>query len=154
MAGRDHLTQDLFAWQPPQVAVGYADDVAGKGRLDNRIARLLSRALRDARDERSLSRAEVAARMSRDLGRGVSPDMLDKWSSEASGQHRIPLDAFIALVKATEATDLLGFIPGLFGFSVVSEKYAGLIELQLIEEHEQDIQAHKARLQAQLRARR
>ncbi len=48
---RDPLTKDLFEWQPPQVAVGYSADVTGRGRLDNKIARLIGQALRDARDE-------------------------------------------------------------------------------------------------------
>ena len=49
MAPRPHcpLTGDLFDWQPPQVAVGYSADVAGRGRLDNKIARLIGQALRD-----------------------------------------------------------------------------------------------------------
>ena len=151
---RDALTGDLFSWAPPEVAVGYASDVAGKGPLENRIARLLSRALRDARDEKGLTRIDIAARLSAELGRPVSADMLDKWTSEASGQHRIPLDAFIALIRVTGALDVLGFIPDLFGFAVVDRKYAGIIELQMLEEHESEIAAYKARLTAKIGGRR
>lgn len=154
MPRRDPQTQDLFAWEPPEITVGYGDDVAGRGSTDNKIARVLSRALRDARDDRNLSRQDVAAAMSRELGRTISPDTLDKWTSEGSVQHRIPLDAFIALITAIGGDDLLGFIPRLFGFEVVQRKYAGLIELQLLEEHERDVAAHKAKLQAKLRAAR
>lgn len=150
----DRLTSDLLAWEPPQVAVGYPDDVAGKGAVSNRIARLISRAMRDARDERSLDRQFIAKALTQELGRTVSVDMLDKWSSEASEGHRVPLDAFVALIKVTDATELLGFIPGLFGFAVVEQKYEAIIELQLIEEHERDLDALKARALAKVRSQR
>lgn len=148
----DKATTDLFSWEPPVVAVGYAADVAGKGDLQNKIARLISRALRDARDN-GLTRPAVAAAMSDELGRAVSDDMLDKWASEASEQHRIPLDAFIALISVTGASDLLGFMPAMFGFAVVPKKFEAIIELQLLEEHERDIADRKARLQSRVRGR-
>jgi len=154
MLGGADNGSSLSGWQPPQVAVGYSDDVAGRGPIQNRIARLVSRALRDARDDRGLGRAEVALRMTEQLGRKVSEDVLDKWSSEASEAHRIPFDAFIALVAATGATELLGFLPNLMGFVVVPKRYKPLIELQLLEEHEQELAAHRARIQAELRGPR
>lgn len=140
--------------RPPQVAVGYADDVAGQGELPNRIARLVSRALRDAHKERGLSRAEVAQRLARELGRKVTESTLEGWASEADVNHRIPLDAFIALVAATGADELLGFVPGLMGFVVVPKKYMAVIELQLLEEFERDLAEHKAKLLADVRALR
>lgn len=151
---RDPHTLDLLDWEPPVVSVGYGADVAGRGPLDNRIARIVGRALRDARDERGLGRADAAREIAEHLGRSISPAMLDKWSSEGSAEHRIPLDAFIALIRVTGADDLIGFIPSMFGFAAVPERYAGLIELHLIEEHEADIAARKTALQAKWRARR
>jgi hypothetical protein len=151
MIGDADNTRDLFSWQPPQVAVGYAEEVAGKGPLQNRIARLVSRALRDARDDRGLGRGEIARRMTDELGRKVSEDVLDKWSSEAAEAHRIPLDAFIALIAATGANELLGFVPGLLGFVVVPKKYKAFIDLQLLEDHERDVAAHKAKILADMR---
>ena len=153
MARRDNRTADLLDWQPPQVAVGYAGDVAGRGSLDSRIARLLSRALRDAQDERGLSRDRVADLISRELGRNVTKDSLDKWTSEASTAHRVPLDVFVAMVRVLEAEELLGFIPEQLGFVVVPKKYADIIELHLIEEKERDLAAHKAALAAKMRGR-
>lgn len=150
---RDPLTRDLFDWQPPRVAVGYGAEVTGRGPLDNRIARLIGQALREARDG-GVSRAEVARRMAAHLHRAVSPAMLDKWSSEGSGQHRIPLDAFVALVHATGAKDLLGFVPGEFGFTVIEDEYAELIEAQLLDEHIAEMQARAQVLAARRRARR
>ncbi len=124
---RDPLTKDLFAWEPPQVAVGYSADVIGRGRLENKIARLIAHALRDARED-GLTRDRVAEDMGAFLQRKVSPEMLNKWSSEGSEAHRIPLDAFIALVHVTGAKGLLGFVPGEFGLTVIEPQYAEMIE--------------------------
>lgn len=151
--GRDPLTRDLFDWQPPKVAVGYGAEVTGRGPLDNRIARLIGQALRDARDG-GAARAEVAEAMTRYLGRRVSPAMLDKWSSEGSDEHRITLDAFVALVEATGAKELLGFVPGVFGMAVIAAEHADLIEAQLLDDHIAEMQARAQVLSARRRARR
>lgn len=150
---RDPLTKDLFDWQPPKVAVGYGPEVVGRGPLDNRIARLIGQALRDARDD-GVTRAKVAAQMSEYLRRSISEPMLNKWSSEGSEDHRIPLDAFIALVHATGARDLLGFVPGEFGLTVIEDEYAELIEERLLDDHIEEMQARRQVLAARRKARR
>lgn len=150
---RDPLTKDLFSWQPPKVAVGYSEDVIGRGRLDNKIARLIAQSLRDAREE-GHSRADVARAISAHLGRSVSEAMLNKWSSEGSEDHRIPLDAFIGLVHATGAKDLLGFVPGEFGLTVIENAYAELIEERLLDDHIEEMQARKQVLSARRKSRR
>ena len=154
MVRRDNQTKELFEWEPPQVAVGYTPDVAGRGSLDSKISRLIGRALRDARDERNLTRAEIARRMTAYLDRTISEAMLNKWSSESSGEHRIQLDAFIALIDVADVKDLLGFVPSLFGHAVVPERYADIIEINLIEEHQRDMDARKATLIARAKAKR
>ncbi|MGY9050007.1 hypothetical protein P775_11185 [Puniceibacterium antarcticum] len=151
---RDPLTKDLFAWEPPKVAVGYGSDVAGRGPLDNRIARLVARALRDARDDRNMSRADVAKVMSEFLGRSVSEAMLHKWSSEASTDHRLPLDAFVALVQATGAMELLGFVPGEFGLTVIETEYADVIEERLLDDHLEEMEARRQLLRSRRRSNR
>lgn len=150
---RDPLTRDLFSWEPPQVAVGYSAEVTGRGPLDNRIARTIGQALRDARDA-GLPRADVARRMSDYLRRPISAAMLDKWSSEGSEEHRIPLDAFMALVHATDARALLGFVPGEFGMVVIEREHADLIRLHLIREKRQELEAEEQAIMTHLRARR
>ena len=150
---RDPLTKDLFDWQPPKVAVGYGAEVMGRGRLDNRIARPIAQALRDARDD-GKSRAEVARSMSDYLGRTISDAMLNKWSSEGSEDHRIPLDAFVALVEASGAKELLGFVPGVFGLTVIESEYAELIEERLLDDHIEEMQARKQVLAARRKAKR
>lgn len=151
---RDPITKDLFEWTPPQVAIRYEEGVTGRGPLDNRISRLIARALRDARDE-GLQRSEIANAMSKFLGRTISSAMLDKWASEGSGEHRIPLDAYIALVHATNAKELLGFVPGEFGLTVIEDEYAEMIEDQLLEDHINEMEALRAkRAAARKRVRR
>lgn len=150
---RDPLTKDLFEYQPPKVAVRYDDGVTGRGSLDNQIARLISHALRDARDDGN-ARTDIAASMSRYLGRSISAAMLDKWASEASDEHRIPLDAFIALVDATDAKELLGFVPGMFNLTVIENEYADLIEDKLLEDHIEELVARRKVLSAKRKARR
>lgn len=150
---RDPLTKDLFDWQPPKVAVGYSRDVIGRGRLDSKIARIIGQALRDAKDD-GLIRKEVAAGMSEFLRRTVSEASLNKWSSEGSDDHRIPLDAFVALVHVTGARELLGFVPGEFGLTVIENEYAELIEERLLDDHIEELQARKQVLSARRRAKR
>ena len=150
MPARPVLTKPT--WEPPHVAVAYGAEVAGRGPLENRIARLIGQALRDARDE-GRARKEVAARMAEVLGRPVSEAMLNKWSSEGSEDHRIPLDAFLALIHATGAVKLTGFVAGEFGLTVIEDQYADLIEAQLLEEQMAELEARRKALAAKRRRR-
>ncbi len=75
---RDDLTISLLDWQPPEVAVNV--DVAAHGDLSNRIARIVSHALREC----SVSREVVAQKMSDYLDRTISLAILEKYASEAS----------------------------------------------------------------------
>ncbi|MHB2265848.1 hypothetical protein [Aliihoeflea sp. PC F10.4] len=147
---RDPHTKDLFAWEPERVTVAYADEVKGRGDLDSQISRVIGQALRDAKDA-GITRMDVVGRMANWLGRKVSDDQLDKWASEASGDRRIPLDAFLALVHATGQTELLGFVAGLFRMAVVPDRYVDLFELHQLEEHKREVEARAAALQAKIR---
>lgn len=153
MARRDPLTRDLFSWQPPEIGLGLSAEVTGRGALDNKIARLISHALRDARED-GVARIEIAKRMSAFLGRSISEAMLNKWSSEGSEDHRIPLDAFIGLVQATGNKNLLGFAPGEFGLTVIEAEYAEMIEERLVDDHIEEMLARKQVLATRRRARK
>lgn len=153
MRRRDPLTPDLFSWTPPKVTVGPSESAPTRGALDGQIARQVSQVLRVAR-EAGDGRADVARRLSDLLDRPISEATLNKWASEASEEHRIPLDAVLALIEVTGCHELLGFIAGRFGYVVVEERYADLIQLHLIEEHEHEVAAMKAALQTKWRARR
>lgn len=137
-------TLDLLDWQPPKTAVGFAPEKLAGNRLASRISRAVGLALKEC----GKSRTEIAEAI------GISVDMLDKYASEASETHKITLERFIALVEATGCHDLLGFVAEPFGFAVVPEKYATLIELHMLEEHEQEIARRKANLEVQFRGRR
>lgn len=151
--GRDPHTKDLFAWEPEPVRVAYATEVMGRGDLDSQISRVIGQALRDAKDN-SLSRSEIAGRMASFLGRPVSEDTLNKWASESTDDRRIPLDAYIALSKATASYELIGFIASLFDLAVVPDRFVELIETHQLEEHMRDIEARIAALKAKSRGRR
>ncbi|MCF4125007.1 hypothetical protein [Methylobacterium sp. SyP6R] len=150
---RDLHARDLSAYEPEPVTVGYGEDVAGRGDLGNQIVRLVSRALRDA-SIADIPRAEVARRMAEYLGREVRVATLDKWASAAAVEHRIPFDAYVALVHATGRHDLLGFPASLFGYAVVPASYIDMIELQQLEEHAREVAARKAALEAKIAGRR
>ncbi len=145
---RGGAIDDLLAWEPPQVAVGFAPEVTRANTLSSRISKALSAALK-GRDRKT-----VAEAMSLELGRGVSDDTIDKWTSEAANSHRIPLDAFIALIQVTEAHELLGFIAAPFGFAVVPEKYRDIIDLHLLEEHAREVETRRLALTARRRSGR
>lgn len=150
---RDPNAHDLAAYAPEPVTVGYGGDVAGRGALGNQIARLIGRVLRDAKDA-DIARPDVARLMSDRLGRQVTIAQLDKWSSEAAQDRCIPLDAFAALIEATGQHGALGFLPTLYGYAVVPARYVDMIELQMLEEHEQEVAARKAALQAKIKGHR
>lgn len=154
MAKRDNRTMELLDWDPSPVAVAYEPGVAGRGELPNQISRVLSRAMDDAKDRLGISRQDIANLMSLDLGRSITKDQLDKWTSEASASHRIPLDAFIALIKVSEVDELAGFIAGFRSLAVVPQRYAKIVELHLVEEKERELAAHKEALKASLRSSR
>lgn len=147
---RDTLTRDLFDWQPPQVAVGYGDETTGRAPVGQRISRVVARALRDAKDD-GLDRRTIAERMTEYLGRPISVAMIEKWASEGSGDHNIPLDAFAGLIHATGDLNLAGFVPSLFGLIAVEAKYQHIIELKLLEEHQAEVEARAATLRAKVR---
>ncbi len=150
---RDPHARDLSVYEPETVTVGYGDDVPGRGALGNQIARVIARALRDAKDA-DIGRGDVACRMGERLERPVTVAQIDKWASEAAEEHRIPLDAFVALIEATRQHELLGFLPGLYGYAVVPARYVDMIELQMLEDHEKEVAARKAALQAKIKGRR
>jgi hypothetical protein len=129
----------VTGWQPEPVAVNFAEEVRG-GSLSSQISRAVALALRLCGQPRET----VAAAMSAYLGEKVSRAMLDAYASEARADHRISLERFIALIEATGRFELLGFVAKNFGHSVVPDRYAAIIELHLIEEHEQALAERKA----------
>ena len=149
-ARKDNFTLDLLDWQPPKVVLGYDAHETRGGTLDATIARAVSLALRNC----DKTRPEIAKAMSDQLGRRISKDMLDAWASLAREGNRIPLDAFAALVGATDEIDLLGLIPAMFGYAVVPERYTEIIELHLIEDKRAELDRRAAALTARVKGGR
>ncbi|RLQ88884.1 hypothetical protein [Notoacmeibacter ruber] len=152
MTRRDLLTPDLFDWQPPEPSVGYSEDVTGKGTLDLRIARILSRALEEVRDERGLSRGEVASKIGDYLDRVITKQAVDDWTSAAKPDRRIRLDEFAALIAVTGKYELLGLLPEMFGFAVVSDRYCEIIRNHEMNEQRKKIADYQMQLDAQIAA--
>lgn len=144
---RDRSTLDLFEWEPPQVAVGFSPETLRGGSLTSKVARAIGKALRDSDKTRDV----IAAEMSQLLGQSISKTMIDAYASEAKESHRITLERTMAVIAVTNCHDLLGFIAGEFGYAVVPEKYADIIELHLIEEHEGELAKRKTALEARWR---
>lgn len=147
---RDRMTLELFDWEPPRVAVGFDKEELPGNRIASRISRAIALALKECGKPRS----DIARTMSEELGYPVSESTLDAYASEAKESHKISLERFIALIMATGCHDLLGFIAGFFEHVVVHERYASLIELHLIEEHEREIQRRKQAVEAKWKAGR
>ena len=50
--------------------------------------------------------------------------------------------------------ELLGFVPGMFGLTVIENEYADLIEDRLLEDHIEELQARRQVLSAKRKAAR
>lgn len=133
----DRLTGDLLSWEPPKVAAGFEDGAVRGSRIGHQITQVVKLALQDH------DRAAIADRMSEELGYPVSLNMIEKYASEAAEAHKITLERFIALIEATGCIDALAFVAERFDHVVVPAKYAAIVEVHLIEEHEEAIARHK-----------
>lgn len=149
---RDPRLPLTYHAEPSGVALGYDVRVAGNGDLQSQIARLIGQALREAKDA-DLHRPEIAGRMAAQLGYPFSAATLDKWAAESETARLPRVDHLAAFIAATEAFDLLAFLPNLFGFVVIPAHYVEAIELQELEEREREIQERKRVLQAKRKAR-
>lgn len=98
-----------------------AGDYKPKGGLDikNEVKMALSDDLRHAADEhgKELSRAQVSARMTDEIGFEITLSQLNNWTA-TSHPHEMPLSYFPAFVRATggqrRAVDVLSRHSGLF----------------------------------------
>ncbi len=102
-------------------------------RFDEKLFRVTSITARICRALKAalagLDRDQVAADMGKVLGRQVSKNVLDRYVSEASEDHSIPLDRFIALVRVTKDKRLLQMIADDLGWVVVDAREAHWIEV-------------------------
>ncbi len=110
---RDIYTMDLFGDLPPA-------PVTTPGGLSCRaeIAHAMSDALKNH------DRFEIAAKMSKLLGREISKHMLDAYTAESREDHIPPLDTAIAFDLATETSALADLFARKVGAKLVHGKEA------------------------------
>jgi hypothetical protein len=99
----DTLTGDLFASVPQAHPM-----TAGAWRFRSEIAQAMGEAVKTCTKDRY----QIAADMSRLLGREVSVNTLDKYTSEASEDHIPNLETAIAFDAATEQLAGCRVLPG------------------------------------------
>lgn len=121
----DKLTGDLFADIPKAMPM-----TAGAWRFRTEIAHAMGEAVKAC----SKDRYQIAADMSRLMGREISVNTLDKYTSEASEDHLPNIETAIAFDAATEQLALVGLFAAKLGCRVVPGKESLLTELGRIEQ--------------------
>jgi len=141
---RDSLTSDLF-----EVPVAPAP-VAGSLDYTAELRAELSAALK----ETSLSRYEVAARMSELTGHEISKSMLDSWTAESKTPWRFPFEFAASFEAACSTTRLQALLGRKRGSRILVGEEVLLAELGRIEKAEADLSARKKLLRERLRGKR
>lgn len=93
------------------------------------IARVMGKAISAC----GVGREEIAKKMSGILGRNISKNMLDAYSSEAHDTHTPALDVAIAFDLATGQAALSGYFVSKFGGQIVLGKDIPLLEVARIQ---------------------
>lgn len=128
---RPHPDQiDLLTWSPNDPVQAFAPQDIRAASLATSIAKAVSAALKVS----SLTRGEIAEKMSVYLGEAVGENMLNAYASEARAEHIINVVRFIALIDATGDRRLLQMIAELFGWDVIDRKYRRIIRRAQREE--------------------
>lgn len=125
----DLFSGDLFEVPQP------AQERPGSMALTREIAHVMSDALKACTHDR----VEVAARMTRLMGREVSLSMLNAYTAESAERHTISLERAIAFDAATEGYGLLEFFARQRGCSLNVGKAALLAELGRFEQMKSEI---------------
>lgn len=122
----DLHTGDLFA--VPQPVQPYAGSLSCRAQ----IASVMSEALK------GYDRFDVAAKMSKLLGRDISKHMLDAYTAESREEHIPPLDTAMAFDMATDGMALLTFYSHMLGASLVVGKEYLNWQLGRLEKEKED----------------
>lgn len=126
----DTLTGDLFANIPQAHPM-----TPGTWNFRREIAYAMGEAIKACPKDRY----QIAADMSRLLGREVSVNTLDKYTSEASEDHIPNLETAIAFDAATDQTALASLHASKLGCRVLPGKDSLLAELGRLEQMKGDI---------------
>ncbi|OUJ17087.1 hypothetical protein [Acetobacter sp. DsW_063] len=137
----------LFDWQPPEAVVEFDPFVIRANSFSGRLSRAISIAL----DTSSSSRAEIADRMGRHMGRTISVNVLNAYASVAREDHQISVPRFDALVAATGDRRLLEFVARDHGWAVIDRHYLPCVELAAMAEHRAALGRRERELRASVR---
>lgn len=143
---RCSTTDDLLSWSPPEPVKSFPKDRVRAASIAATISRGVSEALKRS----GRNRDQVAQEMADYLGENVSPNMLDKYASEAAEEHVINVVRFMALVHATKSRELIQMLAEPFDWAVVEKRHVDAIQLAAaLEERERlnrDIDEARQRL--------
>lgn len=113
--------------------------------LQSKIARAMSEALRECKDDRYV----VAGRMAQELGRdSFSKGMLDNYTAESKDTHTVSLVVFIAFVRATGCSWLWDFLLNDEGYTVLQGDEARLAEIGRAEQERRELDQRLRALKA------
>lgn len=126
----DNLTGDIFASVPQA-----HPKTPGAWRFRGEIAHIMGEAIKACNKDRY----QIAADMSRLMGREISANTLDKYTSEASEDHIPNLETAIAFDAATEQTALASLFASKLGCRVLPGKDSLLVELARLDQMRGDI---------------
>ena len=93
----------------------------------------------------------MAREMGAYLGETISPDVLDKYASEAAENHIINVVRFIGLLAATKDRRLLELIAAQFDWAVIERKYLPAIDYATLLEQRAEIDRAADRMRSTLR---
>jgi len=118
-----------------QKIIAGSKDTPGRLNIDATVRELVSEALKRTR----LSRYEVAAEMSKLLGREITKSQIDSWSAESKENHRFPLAYLNAFCEATEDKTIIRLIAERAGGYFIEGEDALYTELGKLEQMKRDI---------------
>ncbi len=110
-------------------------ETPGRLNIDATLREMVSDALRHTR----LSRYEVAAEMSRLIGREITKSMIDSWSAESKENHRFPLAYLPAFCEATGDKSIIRLIAEKAGGYFIEGVDALYTELGKIERMKREL---------------
>ena len=135
---RDRLTMDLLAWEPVAPVKTFTDEPRTQAAsLHGKFCRAMAVAIEDCAKDREA----VAAEMGAYLGEDFTKASLDAYLAESKTSHVIQITRFAALIHATDDMRLLSLLPELFGHVVIAEEHADLLEIALLTEKRDKLNA-------------
>lgn len=137
---KDLLTADMFE-------IPTAPDLIG-GSLD--MDTQIRHALSDMLKRCTKDRYQVAAEVSRLIGREVSKNMLDAYTAESRSEYNLPTQYIVAIEVATESYALTNLISSKRGGKFLVGEEALLAELGRIQREKSALSDREARLKQYL----